>query len=337
LLSTPHSIPIGTLFQTMKRNQLCPNLVKNGLQNNLPINAGIAIVVGDANRSYACTGLWAMTSFEERIREARAEFSPSFATLGEFLLDSYPQVAFLTATELAHTLDLDPATVVRFAQRLGYAGYPELQREIRQKVKSSLLPKRPAEPSSISEASAEALGEAIRGLEFARKAFPHTAVESLITALDEAPRVILFAEGMAKGAALYLGRTLEAAGYIIHQAGCSPPELARAVAGIHKGDLALALEVEDETPLTARALQEAQSAGARTAALVAAPSSQTADSAEIIIASYAVPSKGMGALLIQALVFAIEAALKQARPRRYQQAEERVRSAMDRLQVNDTN
>lgn len=306
------------------------------LQNNLLINACIAIVGGDASRGNASAGGSGVTSFDERIREARADFSPSFSQLGEFILDSYHQVAFLTATELAHTLDLDPATVVRFAQRLGYAGYPELQREIRQKVKSSLLPKRPAEPNSVSEASAEAMDEAVRGLEFARKSFPHSAVESLITALDEAPRVILFAEGMGKGAAMYLARILEAAGYTIHQAGCSPPELARAIASLHKGDLALAIEVEDETPLTARALVEAQVAGARTAALVAAPSSRTADSAEIIIASYAVPTKGMGALLIQALVYAIEAALKQARPRRYQQAEERVQSAMNRLQVDDS-
>lgn len=277
-----------------------------------------------------------MTSFDERIREARSDFSPSFAKLGDFLLDSYSQVAFLTATELAHTLDLDPATVVRFAQRLGYAGYPEMQREIRQKVKSSLLPKRSMEANSMAEASLEALDQAIGGLEYARKTFPHPAVETLIMALDEAPRVVVFAEGMAKGAAQYLGRILEAAGYTIHLAGCSPPEMARAVASLHKGDLALAIEVEDETPLTARALTEAQAAGARTSALIAAPSSRTADAAEIIIASFAVRSKGMGALLIQAIVYAIEAALKQARPRRYQQAEQRVNSALSRLQVDET-
>lgn len=277
-----------------------------------------------------------MASFDNRIREARAEFSPSFAQLGEFILDSYPQVAFLTATELAHTLDLDPATVVRFAQRLGYAGYPELQREIRQKVKSNLLPKGPSAPNSISEASSEALGGAIQGLEYTQKSFPHAAVEALIMALDEAPRVIMFAEGLAQGAANYLAGTLEAAGYTIHQASCSPPELARAVASIHKGDLAIAIEIEDETPLAGRALLEARNVGARTAALVAAPSSRTADSAEIIIASYAVPSKGMGGVIIHALIYAIEAALKQARPRRYQQAEERIQTALTRLQVDDS-
>lgn len=306
------------------------------MQNNLQIYTAVAIVCSDVDQPIASVEGPAMTSFDDRIREARADFSPSFAKLGDFLLDSYSQVAFLNATELAHTLDLDPATVVRFAQRLGYTGYPELQREIRQKVKTSLLPKRSIEANSMAEASLDALDQAVNGLEYARKTFPHSAVEALIMALDEAPRVVVFAEGIAKGAAQYLARVLEAAGYTIHLAGCSPPEMARAIASLHKGDLALAIEVEDETPLTARALVEAQAAGARTSALIAAPSSRTADAAEIIIASYAVRSKGMGALLIQAIVYAIEAALKQARPRRYQQAEQRVSSALRRLQVDDS-
>ena len=80
-----------------------------------------------------------MQNYEERIREIRSDLSPSFEVLANFLLDSYSSASFLTATELAYSLDLDPATVVRFAQKLGYAGYPELQREIQQRVKDELL------------------------------------------------------------------------------------------------------------------------------------------------------------------------------------------------------
>ena len=73
-------------------------------------------------------------SYEERIRQDRSNMSKSFAKLADFLLDSYIESAFMTASELAHELDLDAATVVRFAQTLGYTGFPELQREIRQRV-----------------------------------------------------------------------------------------------------------------------------------------------------------------------------------------------------------
>ena len=67
-------------------------------------------------------------SYEDRIRQARLGMSKSFAKLADFLLDSYIESAFMTASELAHTLDLDAATVVRFAQTLGYSGFPVMQR-----------------------------------------------------------------------------------------------------------------------------------------------------------------------------------------------------------------
>ena len=70
-------------------------------------------------------------SYEKRIREARPRMSKSFARLAEFILDSYVQSALMTATELAHQVDVDAATVVRFAQMLEYRGFPELQREIK--------------------------------------------------------------------------------------------------------------------------------------------------------------------------------------------------------------
>ena len=63
-----------------------------------------------------------MATYESRIRRARPGLSPSFIRLADFLLDSYAHAAFLTATELAHVLDVDPATVVRFSQQLGYRG-----------------------------------------------------------------------------------------------------------------------------------------------------------------------------------------------------------------------
>jgi len=77
--------------------------------------------------------------YEDRIRRERPDMSKSFAKLADFLLNSYIEAAFMTASELAHALNLDAATVVRFSQFLGYTGFPELQREIRERVKGDLL------------------------------------------------------------------------------------------------------------------------------------------------------------------------------------------------------
>ena len=88
-------------------------------------------------------------SYVSRIRTARPKMSKSFAKLADFLLDSYIEAAFMTATELAHAVDVDATTVVRFSQQLGYSGYPELLRDVREHVKRDLLI-RPQE-SNITE------------------------------------------------------------------------------------------------------------------------------------------------------------------------------------------
>src|SRR5512138_2708038 len=106
-------------------------------------------------------------SYEDRIRQERSNMSKSFAKLADFLLDSYVEASFMTASELAQALNLDAATVVRFSQRLGYGGYPKLQKEIRQKVKGDLLlrPQEAKDIHSVPGIVTATMQELVRALE----------------------------------------------------------------------------------------------------------------------------------------------------------------------------
>ncbi|HLC05588.1 MAG TPA: MurR/RpiR family transcriptional regulator [Anaerolineales bacterium] len=276
-----------------------------------------------------------MASYEERIRSSRAALSPSFIRLADFLLDSYAETAFLTATELAHSLDIDPATVVRFAQKLGYQGYPDLQREIRTRVRRELLANGSAEPDSVAGAADIALDELAKGLELTRRSFPKEQAQNLITALDKAERVILLAEGLAQAPARSLAAWLEAAGYSIHLAGGGVSELARALAGARKGDLTVAIEVVEESPLLARTLASARRAGVRTAALVAAPSSAVARQTDIVLAAHPSPHPGGGQVMVEAMVYALARMLMHARPGRFARVAEQVESLATKLSSGD--
>jgi DNA-binding MurR/RpiR family transcriptional regulator len=264
------------------------------------------------------------TAYNERIRSMRPSFSPSFNRLADYLLDSYSEAAFLTATELAHSLDLDAATVVRFAQKLGYPGYPDLQREIRQRVRDKLLVPAQVEAGSEAEAGAVALRELQQALEMTRRSFSFEAAHSLITALDESGRVIVLAEGAAQGPARSLAGWLESAGYSVHLANGSVSDLARALAGARRGDLAIAIEVDSESPFLTRALNNAQRQGVRTAALVTAPSAPAARHADIVLAAQASPHPAAGQVLIEALIYALVHMLIRARPGRFGQVTQRI-------------
>lgn len=76
--------------------------------------------------------------FRERIQERYEQLSPRFRSLADFILENTLDVGFLTATELARRVGVDPATVVRFSQDLGYSGYRELSREIKHYINQEL-------------------------------------------------------------------------------------------------------------------------------------------------------------------------------------------------------
>ncbi len=120
--------------------------------------------------------------FKERIREHYDTLTPGYRKLANFIMDNTLDVGFLTATELARRVGVDPATVVRFAQELGYSGFRELSREIKRYVKDRVT----ASYRAVGEA--EATEEMLRGLvDNARQSleyFVTTDLASVVEAVD---------------------------------------------------------------------------------------------------------------------------------------------------------
>ncbi len=92
--------------------------------------------------------------FKTRIQEKYGSLSARFRIIADYILEHTLEASFLTATELARQLKIDPATVVRFSQELGYSGYRDLAREIKRYVSTELTTRyqRPvAEAQSLEE------------------------------------------------------------------------------------------------------------------------------------------------------------------------------------------
>lgn len=58
--------------------------------------------------------------------------------LAKYTLDNYPKVAFMTASKLGETVGVSESTVVRFANALGYTGYPKFQDALQELIKTKL-------------------------------------------------------------------------------------------------------------------------------------------------------------------------------------------------------
>ncbi|NLG73450.1 MAG: MurR/RpiR family transcriptional regulator [Chloroflexi bacterium] len=273
-------------------------------------------------------------SYEERIRQERPNMSKSFAKLADFLLDSYVEAAFMTASELAHALNLDAATVVRFSQHLGYTGFPKLQREIRQRVKNDLLikPQRAESPDSITGVVSQAMNEVSIALEQTRISLDTDAMERLVEQIGKSRRIIVLAEGPAQPTAYSLVLFMEEGGFPIYIARSGIADLARTVNTATGQDLLLAMEVAGQSPYIARAMEEGQLRKIPTAAIVASASLASARYADVVLAAASHPSLGVGIVSIETIVYALSQVLRWRFADRFAGTEQAISHLSEKIQ-----
>lgn len=58
--------------------------------------------------------------------------------IAEYILKHYDKAAFMTASKLGVSVGVSESTVVRFANELGFSGYPELQKSLQELIKTKL-------------------------------------------------------------------------------------------------------------------------------------------------------------------------------------------------------
>lgn len=274
-------------------------------------------------------------SYEERIRQERSNMSKSFSKLADYLMDSYVEAAFMTASELAHALNLDAATVVRFSQHLGYDGFPKLQREIRQRVKDDLLirPKQAEVDKSVAGIASQAMAEVLTSLDQTRIALNTEVIGDLVEKLGLARRIVILAEGPAQPTAYSLVLFMEQGGFPVYIARSGIADLARTVNTATPHDLLIAMEVAGQAPYFARALEEAQKKGIPTAAIVGSASLASARFADFVLAAQAHPSIGVGIVSIEAMVYALSQVLRWRFGDRFAGTEQAILELSERIQM----
>lgn len=68
----------------------------------------------------------------------KKRLSKGHKKLALYIADNYDKAAFMTASKLGEKVGVSESTVVRFATEMGFKGYPELQKELQQLIKSKL-------------------------------------------------------------------------------------------------------------------------------------------------------------------------------------------------------
>ncbi|MBN1286372.1 MAG: MurR/RpiR family transcriptional regulator [Anaerolineae bacterium] len=141
--------------------------------------------------------------FRERIRAIFSELSPGSRRLASFILDHYHQAAFMSAHGIGNKLGLDAATVVRFAQRLGYKGYPDLRDAMREAIERDLnVPSTwstqiPEDTSDLAGLMMALLQSQIDDLKALCTSLAHEDINGAVEKVLNAEKVFVVGEGVS--------------------------------------------------------------------------------------------------------------------------------------------
>ena len=73
-----------------------------------------------------------------QIQKSFSKMSKGQKLIAQFIMDNYDKAAFMTASKLGIKVGVSESTVVRFANALGFEGYPELQKALQEIIKTKL-------------------------------------------------------------------------------------------------------------------------------------------------------------------------------------------------------
>ncbi len=93
-------------------------------------------VIGKTDREFK--GTLILKNLIEQIINKRNNFTKQQKTFADFVLKHLNEIAFLNVAEVSKNSNVSGATIVRFCKTLGFKGYPEFKKKIRQSVQSDL-------------------------------------------------------------------------------------------------------------------------------------------------------------------------------------------------------
>ncbi|GIM29755.1 N-acetylmannosamine kinase [Clostridium polyendosporum] len=137
--------------------------------------------------------------------------------IAEYILKNYDKAAFMTAAKLGISVGVSESTVVRFANELGYSGYPKLQKALQELIKNKLTSVQRLELSNdyISEENAlkGVLKADMENIRYTLEKINHKTFEDVVNNIFKAKRIYIIglrsSTALAEFLAFYLNLILD--------------------------------------------------------------------------------------------------------------------------------
>lgn len=212
--------------------------------------------------------------FEEL--EARlAELPRKQQLLARTILEAPELVAFGSVRDLSSQLEMNNATVIRFAQSLGFAGYQALQSAVRDAylARAGLMTNRRAATDDTASPVVETFGQQLSNLRLAQQHLSEVDLDQVTDELLAADRIIVCATGSAVVPALALIRLLRHVGLRGELVASAGVDLVIALHDVSPRDVVVVIGLWLTFHDALRALALARRQGAQTLAIVGSATS----------------------------------------------------------------
>lgn len=139
-------------------------------------------------------------TLEEIMIEQHEELTPSQRRLADFILQNPYEAALMSSLKMAERLDVSEATVVRFAQSLGFDGYPALREKLQEQMlhvvrSSERVATMVSEPTENSGTLYEVVAQTAHFLNQLLENVSERDLQEAIDRLDGARQILIFGEG----------------------------------------------------------------------------------------------------------------------------------------------
>lgn len=157
-------------------------------------------------------------SLERRITSSLDGFSRKQRRLARFILDNRYFVSFASAGDVGDRVGISAATVVRFAQGLGYEGFSELQSAIRDELPSYLtaverIQEQLDKPPATDDIPQQVFHTDISNIQRTANALSEDELDAVLDEIVRADSILVVGSGLSMAPALFLTHSLKVLGF----------------------------------------------------------------------------------------------------------------------------
>jgi DNA-binding MurR/RpiR family transcriptional regulator len=235
-------------------------------------------------------------SLEDRIAAALDRFSPKQKQLARYMLDNKYLVSFASANQVGESVGASAATVVRFAQSLGYEGFSELRDAIRQEMPTYLTPaerieRRLAAPPNPHDIPQQVFHTDIINIERTASNLDARRFDTALDAIVQAERILVVGCGLSAAPVWFLAHSLKVIGFNVRVDLHGGLSLAMEIGQLRPNTLLIAIDLWRYTRSISDAVVAARGRGARILVVTDSVVSSLAQDADY---AFAVATDGTG-------------------------------------------